>query len=59
MKVAGREFRWYSFDRDIRSIQGQFNKGDKVRFIGELSFYGRKREVQFLIHDMSWLLRPE
>ena len=59
VKVAGREFRWYSFDSDIRRIQGQFDKGDKTRFIGELSFFRRKQEVQFLIHDMSWLLRPE
>lgn len=59
VEIGGRRFGWYSYDVNIRNTLDQFPRESKVRFIGELSFFRPKQEVQFLIHDLSWLLRPE
>ena len=53
VEVDGQSYSLHSFDKNLRDVLRQKEKGKGFTFVGELGIY--KGKLQFVVHDPSWI----
>ena len=53
IQVGAKEYSLYSYDDNLRKVFQTFEKGKKMKLLGELGLF--KGKFQFIVQDASWL----